>query len=75
MVAAGATTTATAADTRPDGRGATHFSVEDEDGIRRVIPLGMLRNGLDSLDVDPSDTCFAPCCSNCFCRHCLCGNC
>lgn len=50
----------------------THATVRDDDGVRRTVPLGMLRNGIGSLDVGTMD-CTAECCENCTCSNCLCG--
>lgn len=50
----------------------SHAAIRDEDSVRRVIPLGMLRNGADSLDVGTMG-CTAECCENCTCDRCLCG--
>lgn len=52
----------------------THAVVRDDGGVKRTIPLGMLRNGVGSLDVGTM-SCTAECCDDCPCDNCLCNNC
>lgn len=74
-MAVGAATTAGAAEKTVDAGGPTHVSVKDDDGNRRLVRLGVLEDGIRSLDVDPADTCTAACCYECSCRRCLCQLC